>query len=259
MPFLVLLSALAMPVVAWLSQRGVLGPTPGEISDRYPTLLVAAGYAFSIWGLIFLLDIVFALSQARPARLQVTALRRARPALAAAFSLTAGWQIVFAQQRFALALAMMFLLLACLVYAVWLLSAPESEGVGWLPRWAIGLHAGWVSLAAFLNLAQVIVAYGWLDASAMLPWSLALWAVATLTLLGVNRALRGSVPYVAAAVWGLAGAFVAQRSSSLEGSGVSAWTAAAIAGLLVAQTLWWRRSAPRVARRPGPDPGKRRG
>ena len=34
------------------------------MSDRYPTLLVAAGYAFAIWGLIFLLDLAYAAWQA---------------------------------------------------------------------------------------------------------------------------------------------------------------------------------------------------
>ena len=57
MRLLVLLAAIAMPVVAWLSNSGHFGPDNGTISDLYPTLLVAAGYAFAIWGLIFLLDL----------------------------------------------------------------------------------------------------------------------------------------------------------------------------------------------------------
>ena len=60
--------ALAMPLVGWLSNTGLLGPTNGEISDRYPTLIVAAGYAFAIWGPIFLLDVVFGIAQARVRR-----------------------------------------------------------------------------------------------------------------------------------------------------------------------------------------------
>ena len=64
MRVLVLLFALAMPVVSWWSQSGAFGPDNGTVSDRYPTLLVAAGYAFSIWGLIFLLDLVYAAWQA---------------------------------------------------------------------------------------------------------------------------------------------------------------------------------------------------
>ena len=64
MRILVLLLALATPVVAWLSQTGTFGPDQGTISDRYPTLLVAAGWAFSIWSLIFVLDIVHGVLQA---------------------------------------------------------------------------------------------------------------------------------------------------------------------------------------------------
>ena len=51
MRLLVLLAALAMPAVAWLSNTGSFGPDNGTMSDRYPTLLVASGYAFSIWSL----------------------------------------------------------------------------------------------------------------------------------------------------------------------------------------------------------------
>ena len=58
MRLLVLLAAVAMPVIAWLTSNGTFGPDNGTMSDRYPTLLVASGYAFAIWGLIFLLDLI---------------------------------------------------------------------------------------------------------------------------------------------------------------------------------------------------------
>lgn len=57
MKVLVLLLLLSMPLVGWLSNAGLLDPSNGEISARYPTLIVAAGYAFAIWGPIFLLKI----------------------------------------------------------------------------------------------------------------------------------------------------------------------------------------------------------
>ena len=50
MRLLVLLSALAMPIVAWLSQAGVFGPDNGTVSDRYPTLLVAANTSGGVVG-----------------------------------------------------------------------------------------------------------------------------------------------------------------------------------------------------------------
>ena len=38
----------------WTAARGLGGRTVGSMSDRYDTLFTPAGYAFSIWGLIFL-------------------------------------------------------------------------------------------------------------------------------------------------------------------------------------------------------------
>ena len=99
MRFLVLILALAMPLVGWLSNSGLLGPTNGEISDRYPTLIVAAGYAFAIWGPIFLLDAVFGIAQVR-VREPGTRLLRIRVLTAMGFALTSLWMIVFTLQWF---------------------------------------------------------------------------------------------------------------------------------------------------------------
>ena len=74
----VILFALLMPVIAWLSNTGTFGPDNGTISDRYPTLLVAAGYAFSIWGLIFAWDVAFGVWQWRAAALPPSPRRPAR-------------------------------------------------------------------------------------------------------------------------------------------------------------------------------------
>src|SRR6185312_5262238 len=80
--YLVAFLAWAMPVVAWLSNTGAFGPTNGEISDRYPTLIVAAGYAFAIWGPIFVLDAIFGTRQLFE-RHATAALRRIRGLTAA--------------------------------------------------------------------------------------------------------------------------------------------------------------------------------
>ena len=84
---LVLLAAIAMPVVAWLTNTGTFGPDNGTMSDRYPTLLVAAGYAFAIWGLIFLLDLIYAGWQLTGTRKTDDTLARIAPWAAAGFAL----------------------------------------------------------------------------------------------------------------------------------------------------------------------------
>lgn len=250
MRLLVLLMSLAMPVVAWFGQTGSFGPTNGEISDRYPTLLVAAGYAFSIWGLIFLLDIVFGAWQATRARAGDALLARIRVPAAAGFALTALWMPVFSQQSFWLALLVIWAALAFLLACALALSRePALDGAQrWLAWAPLSLHAGWLSLAAFLNTAQVVVAYGWLPVDRMLGWSLALLGVAAAMLLVLNQRMRGNVPYTAAALWALAATYVKQSQATLSGAEVAAWAALLVAAVLLVQTLWLRLRRPLIAR-----------
>ncbi|MDV0440615.1 hypothetical protein [Xanthomonas sacchari] len=247
MRILVLLMALAMPLVAWFGQRGAFGPTNGAISDRYPTLIVAAGYAFAIWGVIFLLDLAFGLWQCSGRRRRGSALAQVRGPAALGFALTAAWMPVFSQQHFLLALAVIWTALAATLLAALRLSRDPSAEPGqtlwaWLP---LSLHAGWLSLAAFLNTAQVIVAYRWLSTERMLPWSLVLFALAAALLLGVNRAMRGNLAYAAAALWALAAVYVKQAESTLAGAQTAAWVALLLAAVLALQTLWLRLRARR--------------
>lgn len=240
MRLLLMLAALAMPLVAWLSQTGTLGPTNGELSDRYPTLLVAAGYAFSVWGLIFLLDIAFAGWQLRGAQRDNATLARIRPAAIAGFALTAAWMPVFTLQVFWLALAIIWSALACLLYCALVLARDPTPARG-QPLWAtapVSLHAGWLSLAAFLNTAQVVVAYRLLPTDDMLAWSAALLAAAAALLLWANQRMRGNVVFAAVALWGLVAVYRAQSVSTLSGADTAAWIAAAIAVVLAAQTAW---------------------
>lgn len=237
MRLLVLLLALAMPLVGWLSNAGLFGPTNGEISDRYPTLIVAAGYAFAIWGPIFLLDVVFGIAQVR-VRAPDARLRRIRVLSAVGFALTSAWMIVFTLQLFWLALAIIWASLACLLAAAWLASDTAGHRRGpwwqWLP---LSLHAGWVSLAVFLNVAQVVVAFKLLSVEQMLPWTLVLFALAGALVLTMVVKLRGNPWYALAAVWGLVGVYVKQQGAALHGAGTAASVALALAVLVVLTTL----------------------
>jgi hypothetical protein len=249
MRLLVVLFALAMPLVSWLSQAGMFGPTNAVVSDRYPTLLVAAGYAFSIWGLIFLLDVAYAAWQASGRRRDDVLLGRIAPASAAGFALTAAWMPLFSQGLFALCLLVIFGALACVAWAAVQLSraAPVPDRSllwAWLP---LSLHAGWLSLAAFLNLAQAALAFGWTTPDTQLGLSLALFAAAAVVLLALNQRMHGNLAYVAAALWGLVAVWVEQSRSPLPGAGIAAWLALVIAALLLLQSVWLRWRGPRPA------------
>ena len=247
MRILVLLFAIAMPIVAWLSNNGSFGPDNGTMSDRYPTLLVAAGYAFAIWGLIFLLDLVYAGWQLSGHRKTDDTLSRIAPWAAAGFALTAVWMPLFSMAQFWLCLLVIFGATFCLIRCAMILSHDRTPQEGqWLWAWLpLSLHAGWLSLAAFLNLAQVVVAYQLASTTHQLPWSLVLFALAGLLLLAVVVKLRGNPWYALAAVWGLLGVHARQQASDLPGADMAANVALVLAVLvaltaLVAGAMGWR-------------------
>ena len=242
MRLLVLLSSIAMPVVAYLSQRGVFGPDNGAVSDQYPTLVVAAGYAFAIWGVIFLFDLLYGIWQATGERRRDPTLDRIAPWTAAGFLLTAAWMPLFSKGLYGVCLLVIFAALACLLRAAIVLTDDARRlPQQWLWAWSpISLHAGWLSLAAFLNLAQVIVAYRLMSTTDMLGWSLAVFAGIAALLLWANARMRGNVVYAGAATWGLLAVYVKQSGWDLRGADVVAWCALGLATVLVAQTVWLR-------------------
>lgn len=246
MKYLVALLAWLMPVVAWMANTGTFGPTTGEISNQYPTLIVAAGYAFAIWGLIFLLDVVYGTWQLFDRR-ENTRGRVVRPYAAIAFAMTSAWMIVFSLQLFWLALAIIWISLACVWVAAWQFSKGTRHARSrWWECVPLSLHAGWVSLAAFLNIAQVIVAFELFSTTHMLAWTLVLFLLVAVLLLVSLVKLRGSPWYALAAVWGLVAVYVKQSGAHLHGAQSAAWIALALAVIVAvasAVVTWRRKSA----------------
>ena len=165
-----------------------------------------------------------------------------RPWAAGGFALTAVWMPVFSQQLFWLALLIIWAALACLLRCAVMLSDARATTPG-LTAWAwapLSLHAGWLSMAAFLNTAQVIVAYRVLPTDAMLPWTLVLFALATTMLLWTNHRMRGNLLLAAAALWALAAVYVKQSGWTVPGSDTAAVVAVVVAIVLAVQTVWLR-------------------
>ena len=242
--WVLLAAAIAMPVVSYLTQAGALGGRVGDESDRFATLIVPAGYAFAIWGLIFLLDLVFAGWQASSDRATDRPLAALRPWAAACFALTAAWTPVFGQQAWLAAVVIIWLALASALRAAWLAAQADrgSAAASLVARVPLALHAGWLSLAAFANTAQLALAMGWTSESTQWPTSAGLWLGAA-ALIGVAQRALATAPacllaYTAAAVWGLVGVLVEQRSSALPGAQESATVAMALIALLCLHSAW---------------------
>eukprot|EP00899_Mesostigma_viride_P016589 jgi/Mesvir1/24931/Mv16909-RA.1 len=111
-------------VVNYLSAAGKLGPTNADVSHKYETPLTPAGYAFSIWGLIFLLQAIFVIYQALPVGYGEHLGIKEREVAAVGYFLQATWymeclwQMAFVRENVSLAF---LLILAAVVFAHWAL------------------------------------------------------------------------------------------------------------------------------------------
>ena len=97
----------------------IFGLDVGQISDENGTLITPAGYAFAIWGPIFLLLLAYAVYQALPAQRTSPLLRRVGLPIALACLGDTVWEILFPIRQFVPAQLVIIGILASLLVAVW--------------------------------------------------------------------------------------------------------------------------------------------
>lgn len=210
------------------------GQTTGEISDRFAIRFVPAGYVFSIWGLIYIGLIAFAIYQAAPARRDNKLFDQIAPAYWLASLANAGWILLWHHEQFLLTLAVMVILLASLIMIYRkVISAKADSGLRWCVQIPFAIYLGWVSVATIANASQVLTYLQW-DA-----WGLSAetWAVIMLVVagaLGAAMLLRErDVAYALVLVWAFAGIALKQADSALVAN--TAWV---LATLLAAGSGW---------------------
>jgi len=162
-----------------------------------------AGYAFSIWGLIYLALLagaVYGLFK----RANDRGWDKARWPLIASLVVGAAW-IPIANQSVFGATVLIWLMLVTAVLA--LLAAGKDDRL-WL-RSPIALYAGWLTAASCVALGLVLAGYGWLGgtAAALVCISLAL-AIAVL----VQSARPDTPEYSLTVVWALIGVIVSNTA-----------------------------------------------
>lgn len=231
----VVLVTIATIVVNGLSSALPLnGQTPGEISDQYPTNVVPAGYVFSIWGLIYIGIVAFAVYQALPSQRDHISLHRVRPLYTISSVANMAWIFLWHYGFLPHSLLVMFTLLLSLIgiyLALGIGRSRGSRGEKWAVRIPFSVYLGWITVATVANFSAVLYASGWNG------WGIGpvVWAVVILVVAGAIAAgvsiTRGDIAYVLVIVWAFAGITVKH-----SGTPTVAVTAAVLA-VVVALTL----------------------
>ncbi|UOQ54603.1 tryptophan-rich sensory protein [Hymenobacter cellulosivorans] len=214
----------------WANTHPFNGQTMGAVSAQYPTLLTPAGYAFSIWGLIFLALAGYGVWQLLPAqRNMYVAGHIARP-LAVANVATAAWVVLFAYELIEISTLVMLVILGSLitVYSRARRLVLERKA----PRWSsipFSLYLGWISVATVINVTIGLQQHLWrAETGISVMLTLLLLAAVVGLALAISSAARDMVfPLVVA--WALVGIWVARqgqypelRWAALGGAGIAA-------------------------------------
>jgi len=192
----------------------------GEVSNITlgGVLITPAGYAFAIWGLIYLGLIAYGIYQALPAQRHQTAFQTVSWAVIAACVLQMIWIYVFLSYHFWWAAVIILGITGCLVMAYLATrSLKPTRKVRWFLQAPISIYFGWITIASVLNVAGALHvievpadALSEFESSAMTASPLGVIATVVMMCIcaGIAAVIafkHNDVSYPAVAVWALIG------------------------------------------------------
>jgi hypothetical protein len=229
----VLITIITITINALANILPLNGQNTGEISDRFKVLFVPAGYVFSIWGVIYIGMIAYAIFQALPSQRNNQRLHSAAWWFVLAGVANSTWIFLWHFNFFELTLLAMGTLLVSLI-VIYLKLGIGRVSVPVVERWATfiptSIYLGWVSVATIANVTDVLYDLGW-TGGGIDPqiWVAILLGVALV--IGALMAFRHSdAAYLLVFVWAFTG--IANKQVDYPLVVTSANLAAGLAGLL---------------------------
>ncbi|MDW5289277.1 tryptophan-rich sensory protein [Formosa sp. PL04] len=235
------ISFICMVFLNYVSNIGLLNNTTiGEVSKTYNTLFTPAGYAFSIWGIIYLMVLGFIIYQGRSLFVKVRD---------DDFILKTGWWFVVScianclwivawiYEYTLLSSIFIFILLFALLQIV-IKNKMELEdkpiSVIVFLWWPFVFYSGWITVASIANVSAVLVKYNW-DGFGLSPtfWTLLLIGIATAINLVVTWK-RNMREFALVGAWALVAIYVANSNENMAVE----YTALGSAILLVISSLY---------------------
>lgn len=254
---IVIISTTVFMLIAAVIGAGVLGGTPvqdlqGGALGADGSYLAPAKNAFSIWSVIYIGLVAYAVWQALPSQRANVRQRAIGWWIALTMVLNGLWLVTAQFLTLALTVVVMLLLLAALAFTFrrTVVIPRERWTDAVLINGVTGLHLGWVTLAAVANISAwltQIVPQGWADASA--TFGVAVLIVVGLIGLAIGWFSRGRLMPAVAISWGLSwvavGRLTGEPSSDVIGI-VAIVVAIVVLTSSVAFLFLRRRSAHRV-------------
>lgn len=210
------------------------GQSPAEFAADSDETLRVAGYAFSIWGLIYLWLVAYAVRQVLPQTRENALIHGLGwPSVGALLGIGA-WVVAAAfDWEWATVIlifgSLLVLLLPILARADDIRALDRGDRDRWMVVWPLAMLSGWLTVAAPVNLLTIVTGNGDLpDIVSPTVWAImAVVAVAAVGL-GVTARIR-TLAYGLPIAWGLAAIYVAEQTRNAP----LAWTALAAAAIVL--------------------------
>jgi len=223
------------------------GLSTGEISDRFRVYFVPAGYVFSIWGLIYVGLIAYAIFQALPAQRENPRLRAVGWWVVLSGLANSAWIFLWHYEQFSVTLFAMLLLLATLLVTYLRLGigrTATSLAESWAVRVPFSIYLGWITVATVANVTQLLDYLNW-NAFGIAPevWT-GIVLAAVLVIAVLMNFTRRDAAYTLVILWALAG--IAIKHAAVAAVATPTWVVFGLVLVTLAGALLFRR-APRPA------------
>lgn len=240
MKYLNLLFFSIMIVMNYLANALPLnGRNTGEISDSLPNLFTPAGLTFSIWGIIYIMLIIFCVLQFTTSQQAVISRIGWLFGLTCVFN--ALWIAAWHYGRLPMSLILMVGLLVSLIWInIFIKDLPHG-----IFKAAFGVYLGWICIATIANVTALLVSYGWSGSGiSEQTWTIIMITVGAL--LVAITTWRLDNPYIGlAVVWAFAGIMI-KRQVDYRAIFITAAMAMAVVAVLLL-IIFFRKRLPGIA------------
>ena len=219
----------------YANSAGINGNSVGSLSDEYANLFTPAGYAFSIWGLIFiglLILGIYVMKIAFDSAASNDVINRIGPWLIIANIGNGLWLWFWLNEMTGVSVLVMLVILISLLTLMVRLGISTSDVSKDIKRmiyWPIACYTGWITVAAVANISAYLAKLNWSWLFDEITWTVIMIIIAAVLYLLVLRT-RKSFIFASVGVW----AFVAIAVRHWGGISAIQWTAAAAAIMLLA-------------------------
>jgi hypothetical protein len=218
------------------------GMNTGQISDRFHVYFVPAGYVFSIWGLIYLGLIVFAVFQALPSQRENPRLRATGWWISLGGLANSIWIFLWHYEQFPLTIVAMLALLATLIVTYLRLEIGESSAPAaetWAVRVPFSIYLGWITVATVANVTSLLDFLKW-DGFGLAPelW-MGIVLAAVLVIAVLMNITRRDVAYALVVLWALAG--ISFKHAAVAAVAVPTWITFGLVALTLVGTFFLRK------------------